>query len=72
MRVYGVLPVSLRAGTLVQVLLLVSLGGALLAPSSPVCHLGHLGGLLFGLLYYQNVMIKSKERLPMKVLVGKR
>jgi membrane associated rhomboid family serine protease len=61
-RVYGVLPVSLKTGTLVQVLLGVSLAGSLLAPSSQICHLGHLGGLLFGLLYYQNVMMTGREQ----------
>lgn len=71
-RVYGVLPVSLRTGTLVQVLLAVSLAGSLFMPSSPISHLGHLGGLLFGLLYYQNVMIAgSKQRFPTKLLFGR-
>jgi len=70
-RVYGVIPVSLRTGTLVLILLAVSLAGSLFMPSSPICHLGHLGGLLFGLLYYQNVMIAgSKQKLPMKMLFG--
>jgi membrane associated rhomboid family serine protease len=71
-RVYGVIPVSLRTGTLVQVLLAVSLAGSLFMPSSPICHLGHLGGLLFGLLYYQNVMISgSKQKFPTKLLFGR-
>ena len=71
-RVYGVLPVSLRTGTLVQVLLAVSLAGSLFMPSSPISHLGHLGGLLFGLLYYQNVMIAgSKQRFPTKLIFGR-
>lgn len=68
----GIIPVSLRAATMVQCILAVSIAGSLFAPSSPVCHLGHLGGLLFGLLYYQNVMIagSSKQMLPMKMLFG--
>ena len=71
-RIYGVLPVSLRTRTLVQVLLAVSLAGSLFMPSSPISHLGHLGGLLFGLLYYQNVMIAgSKQRFPTKLLFGR-
>ncbi len=54
-RIYGVHPVSVRMKTLVQILLGVSLFGALFMLSSPICHLGHLGGLLFGILYYQKL-----------------
>ena len=53
-RIYGVLPLTFKMKTLIQVLLGVSLFGALFMPSSPICHLGHLGGLFFGILYYQN------------------
>jgi len=68
----GIIPVSLRAGTMVQLLLVFSLVGSLFMPSSPIAHLAHLGGLLFGLLYYQNVMIAgSKQKLPMKMLFGR-
>mmetsp|Transcript_20943 Transcript_20943/g.44451 ORF Transcript_20943/g.44451 Transcript_20943/m.44451 type:complete len:420 (-) Transcript_20943:163-1422(-) len=67
----GIIPVSLRAGTMVQVFLVVSLAGSVFVPSSPVSHLAHLGGLLFGLLYYQNVMIKSNQKLPMTLLFGR-
>eukprot|EP00536_Pseudo-nitzschia_multiseries_P014349 jgi/Psemu1/214393/e_gw1.688.13.1 len=68
----GIVPVTLRAATMVQILLAVSLAGALFLPSSPVSHLAHLGGLLFGLLYYQNVMTQSKRMLPTtKVLFGR-
>ena len=71
-RLYGVVPVSLRTGTLVQMLLAVSLAGSIFMTSSPICHLGHLGGLLFGLLYYQNVMITgSKQKFPTKLLFGR-
>ena len=62
-RVYGVVPVTLKMKTLVQVLLAVSLAGAVFMPASPTCHLGHLGGLLFGILYYQK-MTKNPRASP--------
>ena len=66
---YGVVPVSLRTGTLVQFLFLISLAGSVFMPSSQICHLGHLGGLLFGVLYYQNVMVAgSKQKFPTNLL----
>ena len=61
-RVYGVLPVSLKMKHLVQTLFVVSLVGGLFLPSSQICHLGHLGGLLFGILYYQTMFVKRKTK----------
>ena len=68
---YGVIPVSLRVGALVQILLVVSLAGSVFMPSSPICHLGHLGGLLFGLLYYQNAMTSGGKQNILKLLLGR-
>ena len=61
-RIYGVLPVSLKMKHLVQTLFVVSLVGGLFLPSSQICHLGHLGGLLFGILYYQTMFVKRRNR----------
>ncbi len=60
-RIYGVLPLTFKMKTLIQVLMGVSLFGALFMPSSPICHLGHLGGLLFGILYYQKASRPRKR-----------
>jgi membrane associated rhomboid family serine protease len=72
----GIIPISIRAGTLVQFLLVFSLVGSLFLPSSPIAHLAHLGGLIFGLLYYQNVIIAGgsnnvKKIIPTKILFGR-
>ena len=45
------LPVGLQANAVLLTLLIASLLGSF-ANSSPICHLGHLGGLLYGLAYY--------------------
>jgi membrane associated rhomboid family serine protease len=48
----GFIPFSFPAGVAVWVLLVVSMVGSF-APSSTICHLGHLGGLLYGIAYFQ-------------------
>jgi hypothetical protein len=50
----GILPVSIRAQLLVQVLLGVSLVGSFSSRSS-IPHLVHLGGLIYGMVYYHGV-----------------
>lgn len=68
---FGIIPVSLTAGSIVQFLLVFSLVGSLFFSSSPIAHLAHLGGLIFGLLYYQNVIIaggNDKSKFPNKIL----
>jgi membrane associated rhomboid family serine protease len=49
----GFIPISLRAKHAILILLLVSLVGSLFDSSSTICHLGHLGGLLYGMTYHQ-------------------
>ena len=68
----GIIPVSIKAGTLVQFLLVFSLAGSLFLPSSPIAHLAHLGGLIFGLLYYQNVITAGGSNNIMKIIPTKK
>jgi membrane associated rhomboid family serine protease len=68
----GIIPVSIKAGTLVQFLLVFSLAGSLFLPSSPIAHLAHLGGLIFGLLYYQNVIIAGGSNNIKKIFATKK
>lgn len=75
--VLGVIPVSLRAKELLLILLAVSLIGTWSSSASwgrwrgigssktNVAHLGHLGGLIYGLLYYELVIL---ARTPQQVV----
>ena len=63
--VLGVIPISLRAKYLVQLLILVSAIGSwsslpwhrMGANKNDIAHLAHLGGLVYGLLYYEMVIL---------------
>jgi membrane associated rhomboid family serine protease len=50
--VVGVFPVRLPAEHMLQILLIGSLVGSF-SQGSRIAHLAHLGGLLFGMLYYK-------------------
>lgn len=50
----GILPISLRPHQLIRILLGVSLVGSF-STRSTIAHLVHLGGLIFGLLYYHGM-----------------
>ena len=65
--VVGVFPVSLPADHILQILLLVSFVGSF-TTRSRIAHLTHLGGLLFGLLYYE--ILIQKGRRPWSGLIG--
>lgn len=56
MLLLGIIPVSLKAATLVQLLCVVSLSGSLFRPTDSIAHLAHLGGLIFGGLYYHYII----------------
>jgi membrane associated rhomboid family serine protease len=57
----GVFPISLPANQILQILLLVSLVGSFVN-NSRIAHLTHLGGLLFGVLYYELHVNKARRR----------
>jgi membrane associated rhomboid family serine protease len=57
----GVIPISLPAYQILQILLLVSLAGSFVN-NSRIAHLTHLGGLLFGVLYYELHVNKARRR----------
>eukprot|EP00980_Cylindrotheca_fusiformis_P016148 scaffold4805_cov136-Cylindrotheca_fusiformis.AAC.3 len=61
-RIYlaGVLPLALPAGHILQLLLAISLVGSFVR-NSRIAHLTHLGGLLFGVLYYE-LHVNKKRR----------
>ena len=67
----GMVPIKVRAGVALQCLVVWSLLGTLAAPSSRVAHGSHLGGLLFGIAYYE-VLTKRYEwrRLWRKASMG--
>lgn len=73
--VLGVIPVSLQAQHLLQILLVTSLVGTFFSSSSsssslfgrrqgsqPIAHGAHFGGLLYGILYYELVILGLTPR----------
>lgn len=56
----GVIPISLPASQILQVLLAVSLVGSFVK-NSRIAHLTHLGGLIFGVIYYE-LFINKRQR----------
>ena len=67
---FGVIPISLQAKHLLQVSFLLSIVGTFFSTSSfmgrwrgeTIAHGAHLGGLIFGVLYYELVILGLTPR----------
>lgn len=58
------IPVPIKARTLVMIFAGLALFGALFGSGDGIAHIAHLGGLLFGLLYFAARGISSGPQLP--------
>lgn len=58
----GIVPIKLQAKNMLYVLLGVSFLGSFVHDSK-IAHLVHLGGLLFGMLYYELLLVKSRKSI---------
>ena len=58
------IPVPIKARTLVMIFAALALFGALFGSGDGIAHIAHLGGLLFGLLYFAARGISSGPQMP--------
>jgi membrane associated rhomboid family serine protease len=58
------IPVPIKARTLVMIFAALAVFGALMGSGDGIAHIAHLGGLLFGLLYFTAKGISTGPQLP--------